>query len=64
MFNSLFCMVAGHSIKRHRVWSDGLAFRTKCRRCRKELIRTDSGWRPYDFRRDDDNRRLPHPDTN
>jgi hypothetical protein len=44
----LVCSVSGHKVSRSRVWHDQLNFRSKCKRCGSEMIRTVDGWRVYD----------------
>jgi len=67
MLASLFCKLLNHKVNRHRVWEDGLNFRTTCTRCAASLIRDDDlsretfKWRAYDAQRDEDPRRKPHP---
>ncbi len=61
MLDRLVCLFSRHAINRHRVWHDGLEFRTKCARCRTPLLRTQDGWRGFDEEDDADDRRLPHP---
>jgi len=57
----LICKLAGHRIRRRKVWNDGVDFRTTCQRCGEALIRGDRRWRLYDSERDDSPMREPHP---
>jgi hypothetical protein len=45
---NLRCGLAGHKINRRRVWNDGQYFRTDCDRCGRPLVRTLSGWEPFE----------------
>jgi hypothetical protein len=58
---SLICRVFGHRVDRHRVWNDGVDFRTSCARCGRALLRAHVGWREFDTERDSDQNREPHP---
>jgi len=60
VLNELICRYRGHTIARHRVWNDGIDFRTSCARCGVPLIR-DGGWRAFDVERDTNDRRAAHP---
>lgn len=60
MLRMFFCAFDRHRINHKRVWHDGLNFRTKCRDCRKPLIRDADGWRRFDEETDSDHRRLAH----
>ena len=61
VLRSLACKLFGHKIDRHRVWNDGIDFRTRCARCIRPMLRGQSGWREYDDERDGDPDRTPHP---
>lgn len=61
MVAKIICLLTGHSVNRHRVWFDGLNFRTRCTRCSACLIREEDGWRQFDGSRDADKRRDRHP---
>ena len=41
------CALGGHKIDRHKVWHDGISYRTKCARCRTALIRERDGWSAF-----------------
>ncbi|RDC60353.1 hypothetical protein HME9302_01557 [Alteripontixanthobacter maritimus] len=55
------CRIAGHRIDRGRVWHDRLDFRTTCRRCHTELLRSSEGWRAFDPGSDGNEARCEHP---
>ena len=57
---SLICKYFGHKVDRHRVWNDGIDFRTSCARCGRALLRDLGGWREFDPERDSEERG-PHP---
>ena len=57
---SLACRLFGHKVDRHRVWNDGIDFRTSCTRCGTALVRDQIRWRAFDPERDT-GERLPHP---
>lgn len=40
---SIMCFIEGHSPSEEQVWNRGYSF-SRCRRCRCDLIRSDSGW--------------------
>ena len=61
VLHSLVCKYFGHKIDRHRVWNDGIDFRTGCARCTRAMLRDQGGWREYDDERDSDPGRTPHP---
>ena len=61
MFKALVCKYFGHKVDRHRVWNDGVDFRTSCARCGRALLRDLVGWREFDIERDSDFERAPHP---
>jgi len=61
MFKRITCKVFKHRIDRHRVWNDGLDFRTACARCSEPLLRDAAGWRAFDGARDGNPGRKPHP---
>lgn len=61
MLNKLICSVASHHVDRHRVWHDGIDYRTRCRRCRAEMLRAEAGWREFDHEQDRHPERQPHP---
>ncbi len=47
MLGTLLCAIIGHKINRHRVWHDGRDFRSRCRRCKSDMIRTREGWERF-----------------
>jgi len=61
VLKKLLCSAASHTINRHRVWHDGVDYRTRCSRCGTEMLRAESGWRAFDHQQDDHPERLPHP---
>ena len=40
---SLLCFIQGHSPSEEQIWNRGYSF-SKCRRCRCDMIRSDSEW--------------------
>jgi len=54
------CKYFGHKVDRHRVWNDGVDFRTSCARCGEQLIRAKK-WREYDPEVDGVEGRKLHP---
>jgi hypothetical protein len=40
---SLVCFIQGHSPSEEQIWNRGYSF-SKCRRCRRDMIRSDSEW--------------------
>lgn len=42
------CEFLGHRVNRRRVWHDGLNYRSRCKRCRHDLLRQQKGWALYD----------------
>lgn len=40
---SLLCMIQGHEPSADQVWNRGFSF-SRCRRCRRDMIRSDAGW--------------------
>lgn len=63
MLKSMLCRIKGHNVNRHRVWHDGMNYRTHCETCKKPLIRERAGWRLFDPVQDDSSNRLPHPNS-
>ena len=61
MLGAQLCKWFGHKVDRHRVWNDGIDFRTSCARCGTSLVRDLAGWRKFDPARDSDPARTPHP---
>ena len=61
MLKTLICKYFGHKVDRHRVWHDGIDFRTACARCAAPLLRGQKGWRAFDPERDSDFERTVHP---
>ena len=61
MLGSFVCKARGHRVNRHRVWDDGLSYRTSCDRCNAPLIRDLDGWRQFDTDRDLNSARRAHP---
>lgn len=61
MILALVCHLTKHKIDRHRVWNDGISFRTRCRRCGSELVRSPQSWRRFDPKNDDNPLRAEHP---
>jgi hypothetical protein len=61
MLGNLLCRCGKHRINRHRVWHDGVDFRSKCTRCGLPMVRDFWGWREFDATRDGDFSRQPHP---
>jgi hypothetical protein len=62
VLKTLFCKIAPHQVDKHRVWHDGLNFRTRCARCGCSLLRDTDGWREFDSALDLQLPRSPHPD--
>lgn len=63
MLKRMMCVFTSHAINRHRVWHDGIEFRTKCRRCGTPLHRTEEGWRILAADEQADSRRAAHPNS-
>ena len=63
MLKSVKCRLVGHHVNRNRVWHDGMSYRTKCESCRTPMLRTLSGWRPFDEATDGSDNRGAHPTT-
>lgn len=61
MLKAFACRIAGHQVDRHRVWHDGINYRTNCTRCATALLRAQEGWREFDPELDSSAIRLPHP---
>lgn len=48
MLKRIGCLFSRHEINRHRVWHDGIDFRTRCVNCDRQMVRTEKGWRAFD----------------
>lgn len=61
MLGAFVCHLTKHRVNRRKVWNDGISFRTRCRRCGRELLRGSHGWREFDPDRDGNPGRNLHP---
>ena len=60
MLNRIACLFSRHKVNRHRVWHDGVDFRSRCAHCDKPMVRTEEGWQAYNETSHADDRRAPN----
>ncbi|MES2337249.1 MAG: hypothetical protein V4537_04040 [Pseudomonadota bacterium] len=62
MPSALLCRLLDHVPDRGRAWSDGIGFRSVCKRCGAPMLRDVGAWRLYSDTDDADPRRAAHRD--
>lgn len=58
----IVCTILTHRRRRHKVWDDGLNYRSTCRWCGRSMLKDEhSGWRVFDSETDFDVKRRGKP---